>query len=102
VGRDGGAELYMQRMSLVLILEASGFILGLSSPALHVSPLALLVLAIPIRHHFNRSLFRSSFRFTLRVWTMRGFDIPCSAREISSSSSARGERDEETGGRGSV
>lgn len=74
-----GAELYMQRTSLVLIL--AGTILyfwGFSILRLLLAPLFLLLLAIPIPAIlFNRIAFPLQlFASRCAVWAMTVFDIP--------------------------
>jgi len=74
-----GAELYMQRMSLVLML--SGTVLyfwGFSLLRLMIVPLFLLVLAIPIPTIiFNKIAFPLQlFASRCAVWAMTMFDIP--------------------------
>lgn len=74
-----GAELYMQRTSLVLIL--AGTILyfwGFSMLRLLLAPLFLLLLAIPIPTIlFNRIAFPLQlFASRCAVWAMSVFDIP--------------------------
>ncbi len=74
-----GAELYMQRMSLVLML--AGVVIyfwGFSLLKLLLVPLGLLVLAIPIPAIiFNKVAFPLQlFASRVAVWAMRLFDIP--------------------------
>jgi exosortase len=74
-----GAELYVQRMSLVLML--AGIVVyfwGLRLLKLLLVPLALLVLAIPIPTIlFNKIAFPLQlFASSVAVWAMRLFDIP--------------------------
>ncbi|HEV8371487.1 MAG TPA: exosortase [Pyrinomonadaceae bacterium] len=74
-----GAELYMQRMSLVLVL--AGIVIyfcGFRLLRLMLVPLALLILAIPIPAIiFNKIAFPLQlFASRCAVWAMRGFDIP--------------------------
>lgn len=74
-----GAELYMQRMSLVLMLV--GIVIyfwGFRFLRLMFAPLALLVLAVPIPAIvFNKIAFPLQlFASRCAVWAMRGFDIP--------------------------
>ena len=74
-----GAELYMQRMSLVLMLAGMVvYFWGFRLLRFMFVPLALLVLAVPIpailfyKIAFPLQLFASR----CAVWAMRGFDIP--------------------------
>lgn len=74
-----GAELYLQRLSLVLML--AGIVVYLSGFALLrllLVPLCLLVLAIPIPAIiFNKIAFPLQlFASRCAVWAMRLFDIP--------------------------
>jgi exosortase len=74
-----GAELYVQRMSLVLML--AGVVIyfwGWRLLRLLLVPLGLLVLAIPIPAIiFNKIAFPLQlFASRCAVWTMRLFDIP--------------------------
>ena len=74
-----GAELYLQRMSLVLML--AGIVVyfwGFSLLRLALVPLSLLVLAIPIPAIiFNQIAFPLQlFASRCAVWAMRLFDIP--------------------------
>lgn len=74
-----GAELYVQRMSLVLML--AGIVIyfwGFRLLKLLLVPLALLVLAIPIPTIlFNKIAFPLQlFASSVAVWAMRLFDIP--------------------------
>ncbi|HYE64712.1 MAG TPA: exosortase [Pyrinomonadaceae bacterium] len=74
-----GAELYVQRLSLVLMLV--GIVLyfwGVRLLQLMFVPLALLVLAIPIPAIvFNKVAFPLQlFASRCAVWAMRAFDIP--------------------------
>jgi exosortase len=74
-----GAELYMQRLSLVLVL--AGIVIyfwGFRLLRLILVPLALLILAIPIPAIiFNKIAFPLQlFASRCAVWAMRGFDIP--------------------------
>jgi exosortase len=74
-----GAELYMQRMSLVLML--AGVVIyfwGFSLLKLLLVPLGLLVLAIPVPAIiFNKIAFPLQlFASRVAVWAMRLFDIP--------------------------
>jgi exosortase len=74
-----GAELYVQRMSLVLL--AAGVVLyfwGLKLLRLTAVSFVLLVLAIPIPAIiFNQIAFPLQlFASRCAVWTMRAFDIP--------------------------
>ncbi|HEX8491411.1 MAG TPA: exosortase [Pyrinomonadaceae bacterium] len=74
-----GAELYVQRMSLVLML--AGIVVyfwGFRLLKLALVPLALLVLAIPIPTIlFNKIAFPLQlFASSVAVWAMRLFDIP--------------------------
>ncbi len=74
-----GAELYMQRMSLVLML--AGIVIyfwGLPLLGRVLVPLGLLVLAIPIPAIiFNKVAFPLQlFASRIAVWSMRLFDIP--------------------------
>ncbi len=74
-----GAELYVQRMSLVLML--AGIVIyfwGWRMLRLLLVPLGLLILAIPIPAIiFNKIAFPLQlFASRCAVWTMRLFDIP--------------------------
>lgn len=74
-----GAELYVQRMSLVLML--AGIVIyfwGWRLLRLLLVPLGLLILAIPIPAIiFNKIAFPLQlFASRCAVWTMRLFDIP--------------------------
>jgi len=74
-----GAELYMQRMSLVLML--AGIVVyfwGFRLLRFMSVPLALLVLAVPIPAIvFNKIAFPLQlFASRCAVWAMQGFDIP--------------------------
>lgn len=74
-----GAELFVQRVSLVLML--AGVVLyfrGFSLLRLTLVPLALLLLAIPIPAIiFNQIAFPLQlFASRAAVWVMRAFDIP--------------------------
>jgi exosortase len=74
-----GAELFAQRLSLVLML--AGIMLyfwGFRLLRLALVPLALLLLAIPIPAIvFNKIAFPLQlFASRCAVWAMRGFDIP--------------------------
>lgn len=74
-----GAELYVQRMSLVLML--AGVVIyfwGFRLLHLTLVPLVLLVLAIPIPTIvFNKIAFPLQlFASSCAVWAMRMFDIP--------------------------
>ena len=74
-----GAELYMQRMSLVLML--AGIVVyfwGFRLLRLLLVPLGLLILAIPIPAIiFNKIAFPLQlFASRCAVWAMRLFDIP--------------------------
>ena len=74
-----GAELYMQRMSLVLVL--AGIVVyfwGFRLVRFMFVPLSLLILAIPIPAIiFNKIAFPLQlFASRCAVWAMRGFDIP--------------------------
>lgn len=78
-GGTAGAELYMQRLSLVLMLV--GIVLyfwGWHVLRLLFVPFLLLVLALPIPAIiFNRIAFPLQlFASQCAVWTMRLFDIP--------------------------
>jgi exosortase len=73
-----GAELYMQRMSLVLMLAGvSVYFWGFRLLPLLLTPLGLLVLAIPIPEIiFNKIAFPLQlFASRCAVWVMRLFDI---------------------------
>jgi exosortase len=74
-----GAELYAQRLSLVLML--AGIVLffwGFKLLRMALVPLALLLLAIPIPAIiFNKIAFPLQlFASRCAVWAMRAFDIP--------------------------
>ncbi|HJU53451.1 MAG TPA: exosortase [Pyrinomonadaceae bacterium] len=74
-----GAELYVQRMSLVLMLVGvTVYFWGWRLLKLLMVPLALLVLAIPIPAIiFNKIAFPLQiFASKCAVWAMRLFDIP--------------------------
>ena len=74
-----GAELYMQRMSLVLMLAGMVvYFWGFRLLRFMFVPLALLVLAVPIPAIvFNKIAFPLQlFASRCAVWAMRGFDIP--------------------------
>lgn len=74
-----GAELYVQRMSLVLMLAGIAvYFWGFRLLKLLLVPLALLVLAIPIPTIlFNKIAFPLQlFASSVAVWAMRLFDIP--------------------------
>ncbi len=74
-----GAELYVQRMSLVLMLVGvTVYFWGWRLLKLLMVPLALLVLAIPIPAIiFNKIAFPLQiFASKCAVWVMRLFDIP--------------------------
>lgn len=74
-----GAELYVQRMSLVLMLAGVVvYFWGWRLLRLLLVPLGLLVLAIPIPAIiFNKIAFPLQlFASRCAVWTMRLFDIP--------------------------
>lgn len=74
-----GAELYMQRLSLVVMLAGIAvYFRGFRLLRLTLVPLALLVLAIPIPAIiFNKIAFPLQlFASRCAVWTMQLFDIP--------------------------
>ena len=74
-----GAELYVQRMSLVLMLAGVAvYFWGFAVLRLALVPLALLVLAIPIPAIiFNKVAFPLQlFASRCAVWAMRQLDIP--------------------------
>jgi exosortase len=74
-----GAELYLQRMSLVLmLLGVVVYFWGFSLLKLLLVPLCLLILAIPIPAIlFNKIAFPLQlFASRVAVWAMRLFDIP--------------------------
>lgn len=74
-----GAELYIQRISLVLILAGIVvYLWGFKLLQLTLVPLALLLLAIPIPSIvFNQIAFPLQlFASRCAVWLMRVFDIP--------------------------
>jgi exosortase len=74
-----GAELFMQRISLVLILAATVlYFWGFTLLRLLVVPLFLLLLAIPIPAIvFNKIAFPLQlFASRCAVWAMMAFDIP--------------------------
>ena len=74
-----GAELYVQRMSLVLMLVGvTVYFWGWRLLKLLMVPLALLILAIPIPAIiFNKIAFPLQiFASKCAVWVMRLFDIP--------------------------
>lgn len=74
-----GAELFIQRISLVLVLVGAVlFLWGRRLLRLVLVPLALLVLAIPIPAIiFNQIAFPLQlFASRCAVWSMRLFDIP--------------------------
>lgn len=74
-----GAELYVQRMSLVLVLAATViYFWGFVFLRLLVVPLFLLLLAIPIPAIiFNKIAFPLQlFASRCAVWAMMAFDIP--------------------------
>ena len=74
-----GAELFMQRISLVLMLAGiSVYFWGFRLLRMILVPLSLLVLAIPIPTIvFNQVAFPLQlFASRCAVWTMRLFDIP--------------------------
>ncbi len=74
-----GAELFMQRISMVLVLAGTViYFWGLRFLRLLLVPLALLVLAIPIPAIiFNKVAFPLQiFASRCAVWTMNLFDIP--------------------------
>jgi exosortase len=78
-GGTAGAELYTQRMSLVLML--AGIVVyfwGFQLLRLMLAPLVLLALAIPIPLIvFNKIAFPLQiFASRCAVWSMRLFDIP--------------------------
>lgn len=78
-GGTAGAELYLQRTSLVLLL--AGMVLyfwGFSLVRLTIVPLFLLLLAIPIPAIvFNKIAFPLQlFASRCAVWSMQLFDIP--------------------------
>lgn len=74
-----GAELYVQRMSLVLLMAGvTLYFWGASVLRLLIVPFVLLVLTIPIPAIiFNQIAFPLQlFASRCAVWTMRLFDIP--------------------------
>ena len=74
-----GAELYVQRMSLVLMLAGIAiYFWGWRLLRLLMVPLGLLILAIPIPNIlFNKIAFPLQlFASRCAVWAMRLFDIP--------------------------
>ncbi|MBV9959770.1 MAG: exosortase [Acidobacteria bacterium] len=74
-----GAELFVQRISLVLMLAGiMVYFWGFSLLRLTLVPLALLLLAIPIPAIiFNQIAFPLQlFASRAAVWVMRAFDIP--------------------------
>jgi exosortase len=74
-----GAELYAQRLSLVLMLSGiTLYFWGSKLLRLALVPLALLLLAIPIPAIiFNKIAFPLQlFASRCAVWAMRAFDIP--------------------------
>lgn len=74
-----GAELYLQRMSLVLMLAGIAiYFRGFQLLKVLLVPLGLLVLSIPIPTIiFNKIAFPLQlFASSCAVWTMRLFDIP--------------------------
>ncbi len=83
-----GAELFIQRISLVLMLAGVVLVfLGFSTSPLLVVPFFLLLLAIPIPAIiFNRIAFPLQlFASRCAVWAMSLFDIPCLGMEMLSS-----------------